>query len=421
MPSTTPITRDQFLEYYRGRKLTVYRNAVESLMHRPVQKKDSYLSTFVKAEKINFTAKPDPAPRVIQPRNPRYNVEVGVYLKPIEHEVYRAIGKVFGSPVVVKGMNAQQRGRLIASKWSEFKHPVAVGLDAKRFDQHTSEQALKWEHSVYLRHYKNDPKLRELLSWQLSNKGFGRCQDGDIFYQTRGSRMSGDMNTALGNVLIMCGLMWTYMETLEIKYEFVNDGDDCILIVEQRDEGRLGTLIPWFREMGYIMEREPSVTCLERVVFCQAQPVFDGSEYRMVRDPRVCLSKDLISFKSCRHEEEWLSARTAIGECGLALAGDIPVFWRFYQMLCGDRRRAPNWGNDLPGMFFLSRGMEQKCQEPTSDTRLSFYLAFDVTPDEQIAIENEYSTARIMWPKSKSADFVDEFHHHPAISQLAGC
>jgi hypothetical protein len=328
---------------------------------------------------------------------------------------------VFGGPVVVKGMNAQQRGRLISTKWSKFSHPVAVGLDAKRFDQHTSVQALRWEHSVYLKLYKNDPKLAMLLEWQLNNRGFGRCQDGDIFYRTVGSRMSGDMNTALGNVLIMCGLMWTYMRTLGIDYEFVNDGDDCILIVEQKHERRLDTLVPWFREMGYVMEREPSVTCLERINFCQSQPIFDGTEYRMVRVPKSTLTKDLISFKSARCREEWESARLAIAQCGAALAGDMPVFWQFYSMLgSGLEGRRPNWGNDLPGMFFLSLGMETKCSPPSPETRLSFYLAFDITPDEQVALEELYSSVRIEWDGAKMAAPVQVLTHHPALQQLAG-
>jgi hypothetical protein len=396
-------------------------------MDRPIQRKDSYLSTFVKAEKINFSAKPDPAPRVIQPRNPRYNVELGVYLKPIEHELYKCIGEVFGGPVVVKGLNAQQRGRLISSKWSKFQHPVAIGLDAKRFDQHTSKQALRWEHSVYLNIYKNDPVLAKLLSWQINNRGFGRCQDGDIFYRTVGSRMSGDMNTALGNVLIMCGLMWTYMRTLGVKYEFVNDGDDCILMVEARDEHRLATLVPWFREMGYVMEREPSVSCLERVDFCQARPVFDGTEYRMVRVPKSTLSKDLVNIKlnmgSIHARKQWESACTAIGECGAALAGDMPVFWKFYQMLsrASEEGRKPDWGNDLPGMFFLSLGMDRKCSEPTPETRFSFWKAFDITPDEQVALESFYESAPIGWDGAERNAPVKLFTHIPCVQQLCGC
>jgi hypothetical protein len=60
--------------YNDSRKRAIYTRAVTSLQGEALSKRDSFVSTFVKAEKVNFTAKPDPAPRVIQPRSARYNV-----------------------------------------------------------------------------------------------------------------------------------------------------------------------------------------------------------------------------------------------------------------------------------------------------------------------------------------------------------
>jgi hypothetical protein len=129
--------------------MKVYRAAADSLSTIPVSKRDAVLSTFVKAEKINLTKKPDPAPRVIQPRSPRYNVAVGRYLKRLEKDIYRALKALAGDVVVMKGYNAGQSGEIIARKWARFNRPCAIGLDASRFDQHVSEAALRWEHSVY--------------------------------------------------------------------------------------------------------------------------------------------------------------------------------------------------------------------------------------------------------------------------------
>lgn len=418
-PSTTPISKEKFLGYYRGRKLAVYKSAVESLTIRPVERKDAYLDTFVKAEKINFSAKPDPAPRVIQPRSPRFNVEVGCYLKPIEHEIYHKIGGIFGSPVVVKGMNASERGKLLADKWSKFAHPVAIGYDAKRFDQHCSREILQWEHSIYLSIYGGDEKLKQLLSWQLDNKGFVNCQNGRAKYKTRGCRTSGDMNTALGNVTIMCAMMWSYLESLGIKYEFLNDGDDCVIIVERSDEWLLDTLPSWFQTLGFVMEREKTVNILERVQFCQAQPVYNGESYCMVRNPRSCLSKDLISTKSCIRRGEWNSARAAIADCGLALAGNMPVMNEFYNTLQRDVGNVKhNWGNDLPGMYFLRQGMHARYERPTEEARYSFYLAFDITPDEQTALEEYYRNLKPTWKPLGVEPHVTSFPSDPCISYL---
>jgi hypothetical protein len=142
----------------------------------------------------------------------------------------------------------------------------------------------------------------------------------------------------------------------------------------------------------------------------------------MVRVPKSTLTKDLISFKSARCKEQWESARLAIAQCGAALAGDMPVFWQFYSMLgLGLEGRRPDWGNDLPGMFYLSLGMEAKCSPPLPETRLSFYLAFDITPDEQVALEQLYTSVRIEWDGAGMAAPVQVLTHHPALQQLTGC
>ena len=84
VPKTTVIPFGEYHLSYTGRKQKMYKQAEESLLVRAVEKADAEVKTFVKAEKINFTAKGDPAPRVIQPRSPRYNASVGRYLKPFE-------------------------------------------------------------------------------------------------------------------------------------------------------------------------------------------------------------------------------------------------------------------------------------------------------------------------------------------------
>lgn len=417
---STKLTWEQFLGYYSGRKLTRYSNAVDSLTVCPLQRKDSYLDTFSKAEKDNRTAKPNPSPRCIQPRHPRFNVELGCYLKHVEHILYHNIDAMFpgNHPVVMKSHNCDSRGAALSEAWGDIAHPVAVGLDAKRFDQHVSPEALGWEHSVYLRIYNQDPFLAKLLRWQMNNRGFVRCYNGTAQYTVKGSRMSGDMNTALGNVLIMCALMWTYMGELGIPYRFLNDGDDCVLIVSKRNLDRLESLVPWFSDMGFRMEREPPVTVLEKVEFCQSQPVFDGRSYRMVRQPRVALSKDLITFLPVSAENQWSSARRAIAECGLALAGDMPVLGSFYKRLgLNTDHVRPNWGNQFPGSWYLALGADHAHEPVTDEARYSFYLAFDITPDEQIALERHIDA---MPPPVYQTQWVDKSseNHSQVITAL---
>jgi len=104
---------------------------------------------FVKYEKTDRTTKEDPVPRVISPRDPKYNIQLGRYLKPIEERIFKALGKMFGHPTVMKGMDTDRTASVLHEKWDHFNNPVAIGLDASRFDQHVSLEALKFEHSVY--------------------------------------------------------------------------------------------------------------------------------------------------------------------------------------------------------------------------------------------------------------------------------
>lgn len=390
-PSTAPISREQFLDCYQGRKRKTYENAVESLHARELTRVDSYLTAFVKAEKINFTDKGDPAPRLIQPRSPRFNVEVGCFIKPMEPSIYRSIDSLFGAPVVAKGRNAVQRGTMLEEAWSAVDNPVAIFLDASRFDQHVSFEALTWEHSVYTSMC-SDPRLRKLLSWQLVNRGFVNCEDGRVKYSVEGCRASGDMNTALGNVLIMCAMMWTYLREHAPGSRLINDGDDCVVIVQKHHlTAVLDSAKPWFLKLGFSMKVEGFTDVFERIEFCQAQPVWSGvhSQHIMVRDPRLALAKDNISVRPVNDLPTWERQTKAISECGLALAGDMPLYGAFYQCLTNDRevQRELNTGMD-----YLARGLVGSRVAPTARTRVSFYLAFDITPDEQEALECYYDT-----------------------------
>lgn len=387
MPTVSRISRDQFVGLYTGRRKLVMERAVDSLGRRPLMPKDAFISAFVKAEKVDVTTKVDPTPRIIQPRSPRYNVEVGRYLKHIEHRLYRAIAEIFGETTVSKGLNAGQVGNLIASKWGRYRRPVAVGLDASRFDQHCSMEILKWEHSVYNALY-HDKELQQLLRWQLRNRGWVRCRDGTIKYVTEGCRMSGDMNTALGNCLVMCAMVHAYLGHHGLTASLINNGDDCVLFMEQDDFAKMAGLPRYFEDMGFTMVVEDPVYVLEEVVFCQAQPVQVASGYVMCRQWNA-LSKDLVALKSLRTAAEWEAHRLAVAECGLALAGDLPVFGAMYAMLgrnCESSRR-----NLLEsGMYYLSLGMTGGRRPVMDLTRVSFYKAFKVTPDRQRSLERFY-------------------------------
>lgn len=395
---TPVVDRQDYPGLYHGRKRSIYERAVDSLMTRGLTVRDSFVSVFIKAEKINLTAKGDPAPRVIQPRSPRYNVEVGRYLKLFEKELVRAFARSFGYDVILKGMNADQVGGAMYRNWSQYADPVAFGLDASRFDQHVSLSALEWEHSVYNSVF-NSPELRRLLRWQLRNKGIGRTEGYRVDYTTEGCRMSGDINTGMGNCLLMSSMVLAYIEHKGINARLANNGDDCVVFCSRADLDRFGGLTQWFLDFGFTLTREDPCFALEEVEFCQFHPVRLSTGWRMVRDPRVAMSKDCVSMVGWNSDVEVRHWAHAVGVCGMALTSGVPVWSSWYQRMVrlgetcssglGERV------NDC-GAAYWSRGCS--AAEVDDYSRYSFWRAFGITPDEQEALEAEYAGPAVLLP-----------------------
>jgi hypothetical protein len=405
LPKTTRLTPQEFLRFYSGRKLERYTKAVESLEMHPIREKDAWLSTFVKAEKLNITAKPDPAPRVIQPRDPRYNVEVGRYLRHSEEMLFKAINKLFGGRTIFKGLNSDQAGSEMKALWDSFIDPVGIGMDASRFDQHISKDALEFEHSMWLSMFPEGERteLRKLLRWQINNRGLARCPDGEIRYRVEGCRMSGDMNTSSGNCYIMCATVHNWCKEVNriSKFRLANNGDDCMLVVERKDEAKVRDgLIEYYKELGFTMKVEPTVDVLERVEFCQTRPILVNGQYRMVRNLHQSLSKDLHSLHDLKSKVAMKAWVNAVGVGGRSMNDGVPVMMEFF-------KRFPQYKNTVK----VNSDMEVRMQEdwkykfsrsatflgdaPSQASRYSFWLAFGVLPDEQIALENGFQPLQV--------------------------
>lgn len=391
---TTPMEAMRFAESYQGRRRTVYIAAARDNLTFGFHDKLSFIRAFVKAEKYNFTAKPDAVPRIIQPRDPRYLVETGRYIKPIEKKIYKTINDIDDDVVVYKGLNMQKRGKHLFNTWNKYIDPVAIGLDASRFDQHVSNAALEWEHSVYGMYYPDDKHFKRLMGLQRNNRCSAYVADGHVRYKTKHNRMSGDSNTSLGNVLIMCGMVYAFREFVSVPFSLVNDGDDCVIICERYHTSAIQQAIkPFFHTLGFTMEVEDPVDVFERIVFCQCQPVLDNTgSYTMVRDPRISTAKDAVSLKplDCRHlDRRWLAA---VGMGGTSLTAGMPVLQAYYQCYTRNSLGAkPLSDPTLEGGFFRnSKGMTLVSSQISDQSRLSFWLAFDIPPQSQLVLEEYY-------------------------------
>lgn len=395
LPKSLPCTTQEFVALYRGdRRQALYQQAVVSLQKDPLKASDARLGTFLKAEKVKITKeKRDPAPRVIQPRPPRYNVEVGRFLKPLEKRVFKTLRKVFGEVVVLKGLNAEGTAGALREKWERFVDPVAVGLDASRFDQHVSVPALEWEHSIYLQcfHGQDRKYLAKLLRMQIKNRGLARAKDGWIKYMVVGGRMSGDMNTSLGNCLIMCSLVKAFMDEQQVSFALANNGDDCIVICERRDLHKwLDNLAPWFLRAGFTMKVEKPVRVFEQIEFCQAHPVHCAGRWVMCRNALTALAKDsttVLPVSSRASQDSWMEA---IGQCGLALCAGMPIMQAAYLAMVSGCKAISHPYLET-GMAMLAAGMAGDAKPVDDHSRVSFWEAYGWLPCEQVVFEAQLS------------------------------
>lgn len=411
LPRVAPLSRLDFVETFRGSKRKLYEAARMDLLRRGFTFRDAWIKVFVKYEKTDFTRKTDPVPRVISPRSTRYNIEVGRFLRPLEERIFRSIAKLFGEPTVFKGMNSLRTGREMHAKWSRYKDPVAVGADASRFDQHVSADALRWEHSIYMECFprrRHRRLLRRLLLMQIRNVCRGYTEDGKLAYTTDGGRMSGDMNTSLGNCLLMCCMFHAYARSLGVGISLANNGDDCVIIMERADLQRfMAGVGPWFRAMGFNMVMEQPCYQFEEIEFCQTKPVWVGpgvDDYLMVRHPKWAVAKDTMCVHGWQTMDMYRGWLHAVGTGGMAMSGCVPVFQEFYMALLrhGAFKQAASDSQSW-GVRQLQKGMHREYGEVLPATRASFFWAFGVTPDEQLVLEEFYRGVDISGPLT-SAD-----------------
>lgn len=382
-----PLTSVQFLNGYEGMQRKAYERAFSSLVIKPLNKRDSTVKAFIKLE----NSKVGKCPRIISPRDPRYHVSLGLYIRSCEHQIYLAIDKMFGHKVVMKNLNAIQRAKVIEG----YMQPgwVAIGLDASRFDASVSQDWLELEHSVYKKIFRYDQTLCALLRAQLYYKCLGVAKDGLLTYDMCGTRSSGDMNTSLGNILIMTCILFNFTRYIDCRV--INDGDDAIIFCKLADIRRVELLRNFIAPFGFYIEMEHPVSILERVEFCQAKPVWNGQRYIMTRNTPTCIQKDMLSNKlrSALEMRDWLAS---VSECGVSLTSGIPILQSWYMMLGKSKGEANRKKlRRTTGMYYLAKGIESKHRCVTERARYSFWLAFGITPDMQLCIENLFDNHSI--------------------------
>lgn len=394
-------TFDEVLSIYSGPKRTRYQNAIESLANKPLVKGDRYVTAFVKGEKLNPYTKENPDPRMIQYRGPRYGIVLATYLKPIEKKLLGIVVGTKDLPAMAKGLNSKERARLLERKWESFGQPVCVSLDCSRWDRHLHKDMLQIEHDFYKHLIGGSKELDWLLAGQLKNK----CKVGPITkdwivkYVVNGNRMSGDMNTALGNCLMMVLFVKTAIEQLKISdWDIMDDGDDCLLFLENKDLAIIEKELPnIFLTYGQELKIENVARNITSVQFCQTRYVNLSTGARMISDWRKILGCGTSGIRFWDNPRIVPDMLHAVGTCLFAGNFGVPIIQQYALRLIqlGSGKLPKCWKMMYDEQMKLARdtrmwesGIIYNEMPISMDDRYEFELTYGVRVERQLEIED---------------------------------
>lgn len=135
------------------------------------------------------------------------------------------------------------------------------------------------------------------------------------------------------------------------------------------------------------MKVEAPVFQLEEVEFCQAHPVQFQGGWKMVRNVRTAMSKDVHCVNNIRDLATRKAWSNAQHHGGLALSAGIPVVERFYSRFTLYDTPRKHQRIDTVTNVHKWRGSGGS-YVVTPEARASFWAAFGLTGDEQLALED---------------------------------
>jgi hypothetical protein len=222
--------------------------------------------------------------------------------------------------------------------------------------------------------------------------------------------MSGDANTALGNCLLMCIFVRAAMRSLGVdKWDILDDGDDCLLFIPKSEEGKLKPLTKLFLSYGQELKLENRAEVMEKIVFCQHQPVIVDGEWRMVQDWKKVLSTRAGGSSLWTNPVLFRGMLHAVGLCELSLSRGVPILQEFASALIrmGDGTIPKAFACEFENWRrAVATGEISLRTTPVSLlTRESFADAFGVSVVDQLEIESRLRS----WELSGIAHGQQEF------------
>ncbi|QKN22631.1 RNA-dependent RNA polymerase [Erysiphe necator associated tombus-like virus 9] len=396
-PSVGRASYREVVDSYTGRKKRVYYRAMERVTTEPFDERWANVKMFVKPDKYPESQIRHKPPRAIQYRDPKYNIMMARYLKPFEEMFYPF--EYDGERQVAKGMTNYERAAHLVKLAGKYRNPLFIMLDHSKFDSCVRLEHLKFCHKVYKRAFKGSQILPWLLRKQLVNRGLTKH---GIRYKVKGTRMSGDYDTALGNTLLNLACLRYFFR--KVKNSLFVDGDDSVAIIEKDQFDKLD-----FREwlsLGFNTEWS-TTDDLNQVEFCRSK-ILHTRVPRMVRDPRRLLSNytATVRYYPKKVWHRYVKGQ-ALGE--LSQSRGIPIVTPIMEKLAS----VPGRPIMDPDTVWKFQNGDDREVDITQEDREIFEDMWGIPANVQVAIEGWHP------PDLKSWDgtFLDRFKVLPDAPQ----
>nr|QTJ63579.1 RNA-dependent RNA polymerase [Neuropteran tombus-related virus] len=286
------------------------------------------ITPFSKIEKMS-TSRYKP-PRLIQARHATHNIIMGSYIKPLEYSLFKNNKNKhhFG-----KG-NFDQVAQKIQKFLSKYDHYTELDFDS--FDAHVTPEHLKVTHTYYNSCFKHDPELGHILKKTIKNVCVTRQGDK---WKILGTRMSGDVDTSLGNSLIVYALLKQLLEELEMEGDAIVNGDDSIIFTNKPIDIKKAVEI--LKKYNMTAKMKESVKNIHTVDFCQSRFVYKSNgKPTMMMDPERVYSKFGMTHRVVTRDS-YLHFLYELTECLGLTHCNTPIGY--------------SWLDNLPAMTSLQR------------------------------------------------------------------
>lgn len=389
-----PMSNKEFLSTAVGPQKTAWRRAIEADLR--YKKKWMVYDAFVKVEKYSFHDKKLRIPRLICPPSDHAKVVMGRHIKPIERAMKEIVGPGNRFPFMAKGMSSGELATRFKDMAATFRNPVFISIDMSKCDSTIGKELKRIENSFFINRCA-EPDFRKCMisgSKETMQIRLGKGKTGRTFRVPQ-MRASGTAHTGAGNTLLVYAT--TRVLLGQIKNEVFSNGDDTIIIVEEKDSQSVIRMIEsgGYSTFGFSVRIEQVTNVITDVFWCQCYYTERPEGPVWIRDHRKVMQTILTNENYA--SPAWLSylSTIAMGE-GSTNPGQPIVAPLVKDILSMNvkRKRLPNQNQTTRRWEAEGCPSAEKLDLVVTDVdRDVFYKRYGISPAEQIQIENRNTLA----------------------------